>query len=218
MRRQRRAEKWRKKRRRIRRSMCPQGLAQACTVKKATLIKTAKSLQVQALTTICALALMRRIMEPGGFEPPCRDGRHAASTCVVAIYSRPAGRLATTFLQAMADECLAPQRPASPLKPVRCFVQCPIGRQSLNVAVKPRGRTGCCQIQCCILDNAGEMHPRHATSYVPRPVDASRPRWVVRSIRWEPRCTPVRGPRSVWRSTWLRKSGGLLGRRGIVPC
>ena len=86
------AEKCRTKRRRIRRSMCPQGLAQACTVKKTTLVKTAKSLQVQALATICASAQVRRIMEPGGFEPPCRDDRHAASSCVVAIYSRLAGR------------------------------------------------------------------------------------------------------------------------------
>jgi len=115
--------------------------------KKAVLAKTAKSLQVQALATICELAQVRRMMEPGGVEPPCRDGRYTASTCVVAIYSRPAGRLATTFLQAIADKCLASQGPASPLKPVRSGVQCPIGRQSLNVAVKPRVRTGCCQLR-----------------------------------------------------------------------
>jgi len=166
--------------------MCQQRPALGCTEKMMMIGVAAELPRVRTLAPQCALTQVRRIMEPGGVEPPCRDGRYTASTCVVAIYSRPAGRLATTFLQAIADKCLASQGPASPLKPVRSGVQCPIGRQSLNVAVKPRVRTGCCQLRFfASLVNAGEMHPRHATSYVPRPVDASRPRWVVRSFRWD---------------------------------
>jgi hypothetical protein len=131
----------------MRRRMCQQRPALGCT-EKMTMIGVAAELpRVRTLATQCALAQVRRIMEPGGVEPPCRDGRYTASTCVVAIYSRPAGRLATTFLQAIADKFLASQGPASPLKPVRSGVQCPIGRQSLNVAVKPRVRTGCCQLR-----------------------------------------------------------------------
>ena len=138
------------KRRRMRRSMCQQRPALGCTEKMMMIGVAAELPRARTLATQCALAQVRRIMEPGGVEPPCRDGRYTASTCVVAIYSRPAGRLATTFLQATADKFLASQGPASPLKPVRSGVQCPIGRQSLNVRGQAASATGCCQLSFCI--------------------------------------------------------------------
>ena len=115
-------------------------------------------------------------MEPGGFEPPCRNGDEAASTCVVTLVFSCSGAAGDVQPEHMAYEFLVPPKYASPLEPARCLST---GRLIGRRATSGRGlgresvlRVGSYGFASFLR---GRDAPRHATTTTIRPIDAVRP-------------------------------------------
>lgn len=115
-------------------------------------------------------------MEPGGFEPPCRNGDEAASTCVVTLVFSCSGAAGDVQPKHMAYEFLVPPKYASPLEPARCLST---GRLIGRRATSGRGlgresvlRVGSYGFASFLR---GLDAPRHATTTTIRPIDAVRP-------------------------------------------
>ena len=115
-------------------------------------------------------------MEPGGFEPPCRNGDEAASTCVVTLLFSCFGAAGDVQPKHMAYKFLVPPKYASPLEPARCLST---GRLIRHQATSGRGLGRECVLRVGSYGFAsflrGRDAPRHATTTTIRPIDAVRP-------------------------------------------
>ena len=115
-------------------------------------------------------------MEPGGFEPPCRNGDEAASTCVVTLLFSCFGAAGDVQPKHMAYKFLVPPKYASPLEPARCLST---GRLIRRQATSGRGLGRECVLRVGSYGFAsflrGRDAPRHATTTTIRPIDAVRP-------------------------------------------
>ena len=97
---------------------------------------------------------LRRKVEPGGFEPPCRNSQPAASTPCSRHFNLGSLRRGTTpFARTMTDKFLVPPRPVSPLEPARCF-QPPLHRASNGGC---RGPNQAARAYCELADM--NLHP-----------------------------------------------------------
>ena len=123
---------------------------------------------------------LRRKVEPGGFEPPCRNSQHAASTPCSRHFNLGSLRRGTTpFARTMTDKYLVPPRPVSPLEPARCF-QPPLHRASSGGC---RGPNQAARAYCELADmNLHQFYVSRCST------KAQRRAFPARSIPFGPRC------------------------------
>ena len=132
-------------------------------------------------------------MEPGGFEPPCRNGAEAASTCVVTTLISVRREAGDSPSQ---DQGIQVSRSAEVCQPIgtslMSFHWLPYQTSSNQRSrkFKPRERTACWQLKVCILftwpgcsttrnDNTDPSDRCHSA-----PIVKEQPT----EIRWEVHC------------------------------
>ena len=93
-------------------------------------------------------------MEPGGFEPPCRNGAEAASTCVVTTLISVLGEAGDSPTQ---DQGIQVSRSAEVCQPIGTSLMSfhwppyQASGDQRSRKFKPRERTACWQLKVCIL-------------------------------------------------------------------
>ena len=132
-------------------------------------------------------------MEPGGFEPPCRNGQRAASTRVVdalisIMMNRHRQRFTWSWHPVVSFLGGCQSFGTSPI----VVDQHPIGRQMLIMPPEYQAASAYCVLAVIVFASflRGKDAPRRATTSLPHPVDTSRPQCVK-----ELRSPASRGPR-----------------------